>query len=210
MGDEPLSALLPLVVFAVVDRGSGEGTTWAAIAALITVVTLLLTSTRTKESPNILLRGAFVWFVALGIAGWISPHGWLDHYGRAVAAGGYALIALSSLLYAPFSEHYARLRIRRRYWSNPHFHHLNRVASFTWGCAMAVIACSFALGAVMDSRAGATVFFWVLPIAIAMLAVHRCRLAGEDFFEHCPARVDNAMWDVLLDTSQLGHNDADV
>jgi hypothetical protein len=210
MGDEPFAALLPLVVFAVVDRGAGEGMTWAAIAALITVTTLLLTSTRTKDSPNVLLRGAFVWFVALAVAGWLSPHGWLDEYGRAVAAGGYALIALGSLFFTPFSEHYVRRRIRRRYWSNPHFQHLNRVATFTWGCAMIAIAVSFAVAAVVESRSGSTVFNWVLPIAVCTLAFRRCRLAAEDFFEQCPARVENTMWDVLLDTQQLGQHDADV
>jgi hypothetical protein len=210
MGDEPFAALLPLVVFVVVDRGSGEGMTWGAVAALITITTLFLTSTRTKDSPNVILRGAFVWFIVLGVAGWLSPHGWLDEYGRAVAAAGYALIALLSVFFTPFSEHYSRRRIRRRYWSNPHFHHLNRVASFTWGCAMLLIAGSFAIAGAFDSRPAATVFNWVLPIAIGMLAYRRCRLEADDFLEQCPARVENTMWDVLLDTQQLGQHDADV
>ena len=42
MGDEPYAALLPWMVFAVVDRAQGGGPLWAAVGALITAVTLLL------------------------------------------------------------------------------------------------------------------------------------------------------------------------
>ena len=41
MGDEPYAALLPWMVFAVVDRAHGGGPLWAGIGALITAVTLL-------------------------------------------------------------------------------------------------------------------------------------------------------------------------
>ena len=50
MGDEPYAALLPWMVFAVVDRAQGGGPLWAAVGALITAVTLLVTSSRTSPA----------------------------------------------------------------------------------------------------------------------------------------------------------------
>ena len=94
MGDEPYAALLPWIVFAVVDRAHGGGPLWAGIGALITAVACSLTSSRIDglRHGNVIVLGAIVWFAGLAVAGALtsSDTGFVADNGRALSAAGFA------------------------------------------------------------------------------------------------------------------------
>ena len=197
MGDEPFAVFLPWIVFAVVDRWNGQGVTWGAIGALITVAALAVTSTRDYQSPNTILRGAAVWFALLAIAGlfYDTPASWLGHHGRAVADAGFAVIAFGSLAFTPIAEHYTKLKMRPRLWKAPGFRRLNTLITMIWGTLFALVACSYLVATWVDSHPGYTVFAWVVPIAMGAVALHRTRIACEDFVDESGSHLDG---DALL------------
>jgi hypothetical protein len=171
------------MTFAAIDRARGQGTTWAAIGALITIAALFATSPHVRAKANALLVGLACWFAALTVASWIfdSPTGWFTRYGRAIASGGYALIILASLAVVPISEYYARSRTRSVNRNTDEFRNLNVRLTRVWGAAFALIAVSSALGPIVNSRPGFTVFNWVIPLAVAAVAGHRTKLAWDEF-----------------------------
>ena len=203
MGDEPYAALLPWAVYAVVDRARGDGPLWAAIAALITVATLLVTSSRGERTTrNVLLLGAMGWFGALAVLGAVhrSDTGFLAHDGRALSAAGFALIAFGSLAFTPAVEHYTRPHVRSRRWDDPAFQRLNVLLTLIWGATFTGIALAHFVGASMDAAEASTVFNWVIPIALAAIAGHRSRICWDDFndddeFEPDPMRDLALDWD---------------
>src|SRR5262249_16950254 len=70
MGQERVFALLPWIVFSVVDRYNGQGTTWAAIGAVVTAAIILIVERDNGSGiPNVLMIGAVVWFSGLALAG---------------------------------------------------------------------------------------------------------------------------------------------
>lgn len=196
MGDEPYAALLPWVVFAVVDRARGDGPLWAAIAALITATTLLLTSSRGERTTrNVLVLGAIGWFGALAVAGALhrSDTDFLAQDGRALSAAGFALIAFGSLAFTPAVEHFTRPHVRSRHWDDPAFHRVNVLLTVIWGATFTGIALAHLVGVSVDTPEASTVFNWVIPIALAAIAAHRSRISWEDFndddmFEPDPMR----------------------
>ena len=105
MGDEPYAALLPWVVFAVVDRAHGGGPLWAGIGALITAVDAARHElARDRASRNVIDARRS----RRGSARWPSPArctasdtGFLAHDGRALSAAGFAVIAFGSLAFSP-------------------------------------------------------------------------------------------------------------
>jgi hypothetical protein len=201
MGDEAFAVFLPWVVFAVVDRWNGQGVTWGAIGALITVATLAATSTRDFRSPNTLLRGAAIWFTLLAFAGFLdgSPTGLVGHHGRAIADSGFALIAFGSLAFTPISEHYVKLRVRPRVWKAPGFDRLNTLVTMIWGTTFALVSLSYLLASWIDSKPADTVLAWVVPIALGAVALHRSHVAGEDFIEQSGSQLDSsALFDLAL------------
>jgi hypothetical protein len=196
MGDEPYAALLPWAVFAVVDRAHGGGPLWAAIAALITATTLLLTRSRgERTTPNVIVLGAICWFGALAVTGALhrSDTGFLAHDGRALSAAAFALIAFGSLARTPAVEHYTRPHVRSRRWGDPAFRRVNVLITVIWGATFTGISLAHFVGASMGTPEAFTVFNWVIPIALAAIAAHRSRICWDDFndddmFEPDPMR----------------------
>jgi hypothetical protein len=201
MGDQPYAALLPLIVFSVVDRWGGQGTTWAAIAALITMGAVYLTSSRMPEARNAFVAGVAAWFTMLAIFGLIfqEADSWLGRYGRALGALGYGVIALATLARTPAAQHYTRLFVRRRRWNDASFLRMNYALTIIWGVTFLLIGCSFALGPIVDQRPGYTVLNWVAPIAIGLVGAHRARMAWDDFND---PELENQldMWELAFDT----------
>lgn len=196
MGDEPYAALLPWMAFAVIDRAHGGGPLWAGLAALITAVTLLLTSTRGENGTrNVIVLGAIGWFSALAVAGAIyrSDTGILAHDGRALSAAGFAIIAFGSLAFTPALEHYTRPHVRSSRWDDPAFRRVNVLITLIWAATFVGIALSHLVGTSVGTPEAFTVFNWVIPIALAAIAAHRSRVCWDDFndddlFEPDPMR----------------------
>ena len=184
MGDEPYAALLPWIVFAVVDRAHGGGPLWAGIGAVITAITLLVTTSRDRRgSRNIMLLGAIVWFAALAIAGGLhrSDSGFIADDGRALSAAGFALIAFASLAFRPALEHYTRPHVRSSSWDEPAFNRMNVLITLIWAATFTGIALSHLVASMFRTPEAFTVFNWVVPIALAAIAAHRSRICWDDF-----------------------------
>lgn len=204
MGDEPYAALLPWMVFAVVDRAHGGGPLWAGLGALITAITLLLTSSRGEPgSRNVIVLGAIVWFGALAVAGALhrSDTGFLAHDGRALSAIGFAIIVFGSLAFTPAVEHYTRPNVRSSRWDDPEFRRVNVLITLIWGTTFVGIALTHFVAASMGTPEAFTVFNWVVPIALAAVAAHRTRICWDDFNDDDMFEPD-PMRDLALDWLQ--------
>jgi hypothetical protein len=202
VGDEPYAAVLPWMVFAVIDRAQAGGPIWAGLGALVTAITLLLTSSRRLRSRNVMILGAVVWFGGLTVAGALHPSetGFLTHDGRALSAAGFALIALGSLVFTPASTHYTRPHVRSSRWDDPAFRRTNVLITSIWAATFTAIAIAHAVAASLGTPEANTVLNWVVPIAIGAIAAHRSRLCWEDFndddsFEPDPMRDLELDWE---------------
>jgi hypothetical protein len=184
MGDEPYAALLPWIVFAVVDRARADGPLWAGIAALITAVALLLTMSRDRRRfGNVIVVGAIVWFAGLAVAGGLhgSDTGFIADDGRALSAAGFALIAFASLAFRPALEYYTRPHVRSSSWDEPAFNRMNVQITLIWAATFTAVALSHLVATAFRTPEAFTVFNWVLPIALAAIAAHRSRICWDDF-----------------------------
>jgi hypothetical protein len=203
VGDEPYAALLPWMVFAVVDRTRGGGPLWAALGALIAAGTLLATSSRSEtRSRNVMLLGALAWFGTFAIACTVygSSEGLLGRDGRALSAAAFAVIAFGSLAFTPAITHYTRPHVRSGRWDDPAFHRVNIAITLIWAIAFSALAVAYVVGTTIGTPKAFTLFHWVIPIAVAAIAAHRTRLAWEDFndtddFEPDPMRDLALEWD---------------
>jgi hypothetical protein len=201
VGDEPYAAVLPWMVFAVIDRAQAGGPIWAGLGALVTAITLLLTSSRgLGGSRNVMILGAVVWFAGLTVAGALHPSetGFLTHDGRALSAAGFALIAFGSLVFTPASVHYTRLHVRSSRWTDPAFRRTNMLITSIWAATFTAIAIAHAVAASLGTPEANTLLNWVVPIALAAVAAHRSRLRWDNFSDDDSFEPD-PMRDVELD-----------
>jgi MFS family permease len=210
MGDEPYSAILPWVVFAVVARGHGLGVTWAAVAALITAATMLATQRRSSVgTPNVLAWGAIAWFSGIAVAGLLAtaPDGWLAHNSRAVSAAGFTLIALASLTKTPVAEFYLRPHTRQARWHSAPFERVNVYITMLWAAMFAAMSASHMVARAINTSSASTVFNWVVPIAFIVIATHRTRIMWDDYLgdeEHAGHADFDPLWDLSLDWNSAG------
>ena len=110
MGDEPYAALLPWMVFAVVDRARGGGRSGPASARSSPRSHCCVTSSRANRRRNVHGARRRRLVRRPGGRGRAAPSnsGFLAHDGRAISAAGFALIAFGSLGVHPASEYYTR------------------------------------------------------------------------------------------------------
>lgn len=174
---------LPWAVFAVVGRAMGEGVAWGGVAALITALVLTIGSARAGAVHPLELSAIvlFSGFTVLGAMNQHDPHGFLQHYARAVSAAGLALITLLSLRSTPFTEPYAREIVLRKVWNTPRFKRVNVELTLIWAAVFTAIAVSYAIGAMIGTRLGGTIFGWIGPIALALLGA---RQSSQRWTEH--------------------------
>jgi hypothetical protein len=202
VGDEPYAALLPVIVFAVLDRTRGGGPMWAACGALIVAVTLLATSsTRERAARNVVVQGAVVLYAGIAIASIVygMHSGFVAEYGRVISAGGYAVIAFGSLAFTPATDYYLRPIVRSARWSDPDYERLNVTVTLIWAIAFTAIALSHVADALLEGPGPSTIFNWVVPIAVATIAARRTRVRWDDFndddlFEADPMRDLDLDW----------------
>ena len=201
MGDEPYAALLPLIVFTVVDRTRGGGPMWAACSALVVAITLLVISAQNERSArNVILQGAVVLYGAIAIASAIygTHTGFVAQYGRTLSALGYAAIGFGSLAFTPATDYYLRPIVRANRWNDPEYERLNVILTLLWSMGFVAIACSHVVATGLGTAGASTVFNWIVPMAVGTIAARRTRVCWDDF---------NA--DDLFDTDPLRDLDLD-
>jgi hypothetical protein len=184
MGDEPYAALLPWAVFAIVDRTQGDPA-WAGIGALITALALLAASSRTdgRRNVNVIMVGAVVWFAGIATAGLLdrTNSGILARDGRVLSAVGFVVIALGSLAFKPAVEYYTRPHVRSSQWDDPAFRRVNVLITLIWAATFAGIALAHVVASAIATPEAFTVFNWVVPMALVVIAAHRSRVCWDDF-----------------------------
>jgi uncharacterized membrane protein len=164
----PYFAFVPWVAFGVITRYSTVQA--GAAAALIGAIAVGIPSFAARRPKLLDLASIVAFAVLLGIAvatdaGHASV---LYRYARAIAAATLAVIAFASLLFAPFTEQYARETVPRVLWDTPRFKRTNRRFTAVWGGVFALMAVSHTIaGAIGDTR-GETIFNWVIPILLVV------------------------------------------
>jgi hypothetical protein len=202
VGDEPYAALLPVIVFAVLDRARGGGPLWASCGALVVAVTLLATaSPRERAARSVVVQGAVVLYIGIAIASiaYGTHTGVIAQYGRAISAGGYAVLAFGSLAFTPATDYYFRPIVRSGRWNDPEFERLNVTVTLIWAFGFTTIALSHVTATLLDAPGPATIFNWVIPMAVGTIAARRTRVCWDDFndddlFEPDPMRDLDLDW----------------
>ena len=194
---------LPWVVFVVVGRGSLEGVAWGEFAALAAAVAIACASARNRTVKDLEVF-AIGLFAAVAVAGALDQHdpqGFLQRYHNAVAIGALACFAMASLAYRPFTEQYARELVQRKYWGSPRFTRANVELTLTWTAAFVAIAASQLTGGIIHTRLAATIFDWVVPLALVLVGVRQASLRWTDQFDGESMGLDAMLnqvelWDV--------------
>jgi hypothetical protein len=174
-------AFVPWLLFSVITTHAEVRA--AAVVALVASILISLPSLRDGR-PKALEIGAIIAFVAFTIVALSADaetQDWLARYARAIAAGLLALIAFVSLLRTPFTEQYAREAVPEEYWSSPRFKSINRQLTMMWGFVFLLMVPSHVAAGAIDTRRAATIFNWVIPIGLVVLAIKRQgRVSGQD------------------------------
>ena len=185
MGGRTYLGFLPWVVFAIVGRARGEGMGWAGLAALVTAAILTMASARTGSVKGLEVSAIvlFTGFAVVGALDQHAPHGFLQHYSRAISAGALALIALLSILSTPITEPYARELVLRKFWRTERFQRVNVDLTLMWSAVFATIALSYAIAARIGTRLGGTAFSWIAPVVLALLGARQASLRWNEHFD---------------------------
>jgi len=183
MGARFYVGLAPWLVFVMVDRAGGQGTGWAALLALVTALAVVVWPSDMK-SFSLLNGGAMAVFGALATAGVIfGGGGQLQRFGRVYAASGLTLIAVASLITVPFVERYTKELVRSKQAASPRFRRANVAVTGIWAGAFGGIAASYLLAALIRTRLAATLFNWIVPGVLVVLAVTKASRRWEDDFD---------------------------
>lgn len=179
-------AFIPWIAFSII--ANHDSLVAAAIVALGAAIVIAAPATLAGR-PKIIEIGAvatFAVFTVLALVADPAEGDWLTNYARAVAAAVLAAIALGSLLWTPFTEQYAREQVPREYWGSERFRRVNRELTLMWGLVFAaLIPCHIIAGAI-DTRRSNTIFNWVIPIVLVVLAVKRTARVTDDAHHTAP------------------------
>jgi hypothetical protein len=176
---------LPWIVFAFVGRGSLEGVAWGAAVALVAAVAIVITSARARSVKELEIF-AIALFAGMAVAGALDQHnpgGFLQRYHSAIAVGALALFAVASLAFHPFTDQYAREVVQRKYWNTTRFNRANVELTLMWAGVFAAIAASEMTAGALDSRLAATIFNWVVPVALVLVGVQQATMRWSDQFD---------------------------
>lgn len=163
-------AFVPWVLFSLITQH--DTLKAAAVVALIAAMAIAAPAVLAGR-PRMLEAGAVVAFVGFTIVAFIADPAtthWLARYARAIAALLLASIAFSSLLFAPFTEQYARESVPPELWSTPRFKQINRHLTAMWGCVFLVMTASHIIAGAIDTRRSNTIFNWVIPVILIIWA----------------------------------------
>ena len=184
-------AFAPWVLFSVTT--ARYELTAAAVVALAAAIAISVPSLRAGR-PKTLEIGAILAFAGLTIAAFsvdAATGAWIARYARAIAAGLLGLTALSSLLWTPFTEQYARESVPRELWSSSRFKQVNRKLTLMWAGVFAAMVPAHVLAGAIDTHRANTIFNWVVPIALVFWAIKRTEaLSGEGSTEETSRSLD--------------------
>jgi hypothetical protein len=170
LGSNIYVAFAPWILFSVITQH--DEVRAAAVVALVAAIAISLPSLLSGR-PKALELGAviaFVGFTIVALTADPATRDWLARYARAVSAALLALIAFGSLLRTPFTEQYARESVPRQFWSSPRFKQVNRQLTAMWGAVFVLMVPSHVVAGLIDTRRGNTIFNWVIPVALIILA----------------------------------------
>ena len=140
-----LRSFLPFIVFAAI---AGAAWQWAALAALVIGVRLLLED-RKAGTPNealILPYSNCAYFAVLAADAFAAPHSELKHYCGALSMAWIGATMASTLLVGhPFTLGIARRKAPKEIWNAPFFLRMNTVITTVWGVSFLIAAIATAL-----------------------------------------------------------------
>jgi hypothetical protein len=174
-------AFVPWVLFSVISRHDTMKA--ATLLALAAAVIIAIPGIRNGR-PKILELGTIAAFVAFTLVAFIvdpAANDWLERYGRAIAAALLALIAFGSLaIDMPFTEQYARESVPEQYWSSPRFKNVNRQLTLVWAVVFTLFVPSHIIAGYVNTQRSNTIFNWVIPIFLVVLAIKRTAAVSEE------------------------------
>jgi hypothetical protein len=197
------AAFLPWLVFDLVAR-TGDGIAFAAGAALATAAVVALPNLRAHAPTTVETTGAVV-FAGLAIAAAIAapaPSSLFARIAVPLATGLLALVMLGSLLRVPATADYARKCVRPSTADGPRFAIINMTMSALWGVAFVLVAGSQTAAAFVAGPHVASVFGWLVPLAVLLAVTRATAGLWADYHERdvAGARADDLMdglfWDI--------------
>ena len=135
-----LKTFLPWIIFAVLPSRSWQ---WAALAACVVAVTLIVTELRSGARPDALIIeiGSAAYFAVLAVIAFANPHSGVHPYTATISSAVLALIAgLSLAIGRPFTLGIAKRTTPQEYWKSPLFIRTNVIITAVWTAAFAVTA----------------------------------------------------------------------
>jgi hypothetical protein len=197
------AAFLPWLVFDLVVR-TGDGVAFAAAAALATAVVVALPNLRAHAPTTVETTGAVVFATVAIAAGVATPGPTSPLAGGAVpvTTGALAAVMLLSLLRTPVTADYARKCVRPSTAESPRFAIINMTMSALWGVAFVLVAGSQAVAAYAQGPHVASVFGWLVPVALLLAVTKATAGLWADYHErellraHTDSLVDGLLWDV--------------
>jgi hypothetical protein len=175
-GKNLLLGISPWIAFTILPSVFGASSVgWAAaIAGLGSLILAMRNLVRDRSVTLIDISGVatFTVLTILGFAGQMDN--FLVDYGRGLAAAVLAAVMFTSSFFTPFTEHYARQGVDRRYWGSPAFRAVNRRISQLWAGIIAVMAVGHIVaGSLPDRPVLVMSLNWGLPITMALWALRR-------------------------------------
>ncbi|MFD9499644.1 hypothetical protein [Streptomyces sp. NPDC060035] len=135
-----LRTFLPWIVFAVLPSGNWQ---WAAMAALVVAVAVIVQQVRTGAGLDALIIefGSALFFAVLAVIAFANPDSRVHDYSAALSAGMLAVIAGVSLAIGkPFTSGIAKRTTPREVWGLKPFIQTNVIITAVWTAAFALTA----------------------------------------------------------------------
>ena len=168
-----LRSFLPFIVFAAI---SGAAWQWAAVAAFVIGVRILMQDRKagTSNDALILQYSNCAYFAALAVVAFAAPHSDLKHYCGALSTAWIgATMGATLAIRQPFTLGIARQKAPREVWSSPHFLRMNVVLTTVWSVSYLVAAIAIALCVAGHAGTAASLSCQVVGFAVPAVFTKR-------------------------------------
>jgi intracellular septation protein A len=146
---------------------------WATLTALLATVVLAVPDWRRSREVSLLDVVSVVFFAVLSVLALVLDRAdllWVEDRAQLLSSAVLTLVVLVGLVIGrPFTEHYARQSVPRRYWTSPTFHRVNVVITAVWAAAFAVTTLCDVVVAIAPGTS--TLLNWVVPALVIVAAV---------------------------------------